>query len=111
MFTEFFSTPDHDTESSHHIDDETIYDEQLFRESVRNDPYQAKRLFTMIIKKLKHNRRVYSLATYYLGEVYESLHEPETAQRYFHHIVLNYQDQKDLIKKASTKMKQHTNHK
>ncbi|MCK5241224.1 hypothetical protein KAR34_02115 [bacterium] len=106
MFTAFFRIPDQENEILHDIDDETIYDEDLFRESIKTDPHQAKRLFTMIIKKQQHNRRIYSLATYYLGEVYESLHEPETATRYFHHIVLNYPDQKDLAKKADAKMKQ-----
>lgn len=103
MFMTYFNSLNRESGTTQTKQDDDIYDESMFKESIKVDLEQAKNLFTSLLKQ-QPNRKVSSLTVYYLGIVYQELNDIDTASRYFNHLILNYQEQTDLIKRAKKKL-------
>lgn len=103
MFMTYFNSLNRENSTTQTRQDDDVFDESMFKESIKVDLQQAKNLFSSLLKQ-QPNRKVSSLTVYYLGIVYLELNDMDTAKRYFNHLVLNYQEQTDLIKRAKKKL-------
>lgn len=104
MMINFLRNVNQDQIANEVLTEDELVDEQLLAQCLKANPENALHLFNVLYQKYLQNRTIASLVLYYLGLLYEKRREPNTALRYFNHLVLNYQDQPGLQARALAKI-------